>query len=241
MAGVSTFKPTESSDSTSTPVAKERVSPGVIVGAVLGVLAILGFLGIGWRFWKMRTSRSFKDTEISRLDDDDNDYDAGVIPYPLPGTIEVRERRSRLWMKRGSLSVVDNSDPVHKTFLVARLRNTPNRGNDVPRAQRSPGMIPRQPPHPRTGSRPPTIIRSNGYSEVQDPGEATSVIGRRLTTPATMNGNAIIGVLRSTDAETEAIFRHKDSGWRLAFGSTTPQSSDAGSRLEMPPTYSEAG
>ncbi|KAJ8089737.1 hypothetical protein PM082_015005 [Marasmius tenuissimus] len=104
-------------------------SPGVIIGVVLVVLMIMSIVGTGWRFWQMWTSRALKNPKVIPLDNDNNNHD-GITPYPLPGTIEVEEQRSRRWMKRGAhrggvQNEENNNPPTQRS--IGRLRMTDSR------------------------------------------------------------------------------------------------------------------
>ncbi|KAK1224851.1 hypothetical protein PQX77_012226 [Marasmius sp. AFHP31] len=69
-------------------------------------------------------------------------------------------------------------------------------------------------------------------------------------TPQTERSRETIGARQSgrvtcqtTEPPGGGIFRHTNSGWRLAFQRAASQPSETGSRsvFEIPPTYSEAG
>ncbi|KAJ8085299.1 hypothetical protein PM082_004094 [Marasmius tenuissimus] len=79
-----------------------HASINLIVGVLAGVLAFLISLGAGW--WLLKGRRQPLKAGMTRLP-----RKATIAPYPLPGEIEVGEKRSRLWEKRETgISVTSN-------------------------------------------------------------------------------------------------------------------------------------
>ncbi|KAJ8089735.1 hypothetical protein PM082_015003 [Marasmius tenuissimus] len=107
---------------------------------------------------------------------------------------------------------------------------------------RSVQMSSRVPPRARSRHRPTGAARSSIIPAQTEQGRDTAT--ERITAgPANTSLNIIVGRHEMVDPSRGPIFRHTDSGWRLAIARAASQPSEAGSgsTLEMPPTYSEAG
>ncbi|KAK1220185.1 hypothetical protein PQX77_017067 [Marasmius sp. AFHP31] len=68
-----------------------------IVGIVVGILAALIFISLGSGWWLLKR-RQLSKAGMTRLPGE-----ATIVPYPLPGEIEVDEKRPRFWSKRETM------------------------------------------------------------------------------------------------------------------------------------------
>ncbi|KAJ8089729.1 hypothetical protein PM082_014997 [Marasmius tenuissimus] len=217
---------------------------GIIIGSILGVFAALFLVAVAWRFRQRKKGQISMDTE--RMPSNSNKAHP-VTPYLLPEVFQVREKRTRLRMKRDSF--MRTPHPVESCEASSgRFENRDNaitlRNDDNDQAVRTPPTVPA---HARWWDRPTSTTQSSIIPAIHWIGEeGGTAMGQIITPPATTDINLIVGRHGQIDLDPVKgpIFQHTDSGWRLAFGRTVSecQSSGSGSggELVMPPTYSEA-
>ncbi|KAK1224849.1 hypothetical protein PQX77_012224 [Marasmius sp. AFHP31] len=205
-----------------------KVSPGIIIGSILGVCTALFLGAVAWRVRQRKKSQTSVDTK--------------TLPYPTPGAIKVREKRSWPWRKQGPFNeILDTEKPLETSSGGTNNRKnatTPRNGRDIDFSLR---LAPRLPPRVRSIGRPSSATQSSIIRAIHHTGEEREAAMRQIITPA-----AATDVNHTTtDPERGPIFRHTDSGWRMAPGRAASEyrlsEAGSGSIVEMPPTYSEAG
>ncbi|KAL0062849.1 hypothetical protein AAF712_010305, partial [Marasmius tenuissimus] len=91
-----------------------------ILPAVLGTslfVVFLGFLGMGWRYLRRRRRPSITQSP----------GDTDIAPYPLPGEVEVDEKRPRIRLKQEM--VIDSTSEVSRAAHISNEAGTTDNDN----------------------------------------------------------------------------------------------------------------